>query len=147
MGWPSNSEAEERHTAKVDDISWIIANFVPFQETLNYWKQLPHILKYFRADEDPNARLPKNFLSGFLEVIVLFLLKAHSKLTSSPGTQLNACSFSHNFVHIPMQETAVRTPLFPLAVTPMCMPCFSLFPILCIKRFALLDKLVRYHVA
>ncbi|TVY44794.1 NADH-ubiquinone oxidoreductase 14.8 kDa subunit [Lachnellula occidentalis] len=38
-----------------------------FQETLNYWKQLPHILKYFRADEDPNARLPQNFMSGFLE--------------------------------------------------------------------------------
>ncbi|CAG8983434.1 hypothetical protein HYALB_00000603 [Hymenoscyphus albidus] len=38
-----------------------------FQETLNYWKQLPHILKYFRADEDPAARLPQNFISGFLE--------------------------------------------------------------------------------
>lgn len=37
------------------------------QETLNYWKQLPHILKYFRAEEDPTARLPKNFMSGFLE--------------------------------------------------------------------------------
>jgi len=38
-----------------------------YQETLNYWKQLPHILKYFRADEEPAARLPKNFMSGFLE--------------------------------------------------------------------------------
>jgi len=38
------------------------------QETLNYWKQLPHILKYFRAEEDPNARRPQNFMSGFLEV-------------------------------------------------------------------------------
>ncbi|KAI9797523.1 MAG: hypothetical protein M1833_005434 [Piccolia ochrophora] len=38
-----------------------------FQETLNYWKQLTHVLKYFRAEEDPNARLPKNFMSGFLE--------------------------------------------------------------------------------
>ncbi|KUJ11723.1 NADH-ubiquinone oxidoreductase 14.8 kDa subunit [Mollisia scopiformis] len=38
-----------------------------YQETLNYWKQLPHILKYFRADEDPNARRPQNFMSGFLE--------------------------------------------------------------------------------
>jgi len=37
------------------------------QETLNYWKQLPHILKYFRSDEDPNARLPKNFMTGFIE--------------------------------------------------------------------------------
>jgi len=38
-----------------------------YQETLNYWKQLPHILKYFRAEEDPNARRPQNFMSGFLE--------------------------------------------------------------------------------
>lgn len=38
------------------------------QETMNYWKQLPHILKYFRADEDPNAKRPKNFMAGFLEV-------------------------------------------------------------------------------
>ncbi|KAG4438538.1 hypothetical protein DL95DRAFT_382427 [Leptodontidium sp. 2 PMI_412] len=38
-----------------------------YQETLNYWKQLPHILKYFRAEEDPTARRPTNFMSGFLE--------------------------------------------------------------------------------
>ncbi|KAI9721367.1 MAG: hypothetical protein M1828_005227 [Chrysothrix sp. TS-e1954] len=38
-----------------------------FQETLNYWKQLNHVMKYFRAEEDPKARLPKNFISGFLE--------------------------------------------------------------------------------
>jgi NADH dehydrogenase (ubiquinone) 1 alpha subcomplex subunit 6 len=25
-------------------------------------------MKYFRAEEDPTARLPKNFISGFLEV-------------------------------------------------------------------------------
>jgi len=38
-----------------------------FQETLNYWKQLTHIMKYFRQEEEPRARLPKNFISGFLE--------------------------------------------------------------------------------
>ncbi|MCJ1247201.1 hypothetical protein MMC30_004415 [Trapelia coarctata] len=38
-----------------------------YQETLNYWKQLPHVLKYFRADEDPTAKLPQNFMQGFLE--------------------------------------------------------------------------------
>jgi hypothetical protein len=41
---------------------------IRLQETLNYWKQLPHILKYFRAEEDPNARRPQNFMTGFLEV-------------------------------------------------------------------------------
>ncbi|KAF2446095.1 NADH dehydrogenase, alpha subcomplex, subunit 6 [Karstenula rhodostoma CBS 690.94] len=38
-----------------------------FQETLNYWKQLSHVLKYFRAEEEPEARLPSNFINGFLE--------------------------------------------------------------------------------
>jgi NADH dehydrogenase (ubiquinone) 1 alpha subcomplex subunit 6 len=39
-----------------------------YQETLNFWKQLSHVLKYFRAEEDPKARLPANFIEGFLEV-------------------------------------------------------------------------------
>ncbi|KAJ9502114.1 hypothetical protein H2202_002178 [Exophiala xenobiotica] len=26
-----------------------------------------HVMKYWRAEEDENARLPKNFISGFLE--------------------------------------------------------------------------------
>ena len=38
------------------------------QETLNYWKQLTHVLKYFRSEEDPKSALPKNFIQGFLEV-------------------------------------------------------------------------------
>jgi NADH dehydrogenase (ubiquinone) 1 alpha subcomplex subunit 6 len=37
---------------------------------LNYWKQLPHVLKYFRAEEEPKARLPENFVQGFLEVYI-----------------------------------------------------------------------------
>lgn len=35
---------------------------------MNYWKQLNHVMKYFRAEEDPKMALPKNFISGFLEV-------------------------------------------------------------------------------
>ncbi|KAF2993993.1 hypothetical protein E8E13_001961 [Curvularia kusanoi] len=38
-----------------------------FQETMNYWKQLSHVLKYFRAEEEPKARLQANFINGFLE--------------------------------------------------------------------------------
>jgi hypothetical protein len=38
------------------------------QETLNYWKQLNHVLKYFGVEENPRARLPENFIGGFLEV-------------------------------------------------------------------------------
>lgn len=41
------------------------------QETLNYWKQLSHVMKYFKAEENPNARLPQNFMQGFLEVTTL----------------------------------------------------------------------------
>ncbi|KAK1822599.1 hypothetical protein LTR12_002946 [Friedmanniomyces endolithicus] len=37
------------------------------QETLNFWKQLTHVLKYFRMEEDPKAKLPKTFIQGFLE--------------------------------------------------------------------------------
>lgn len=44
---------------------------LPPQETLNYWKQLPHVLKYFREKENPTARLPENFMQGFLEVYLL----------------------------------------------------------------------------
>jgi len=38
-----------------------------YQEMMNFWKQLSHVMKYFRTENDPSARLPKNFLSGFLE--------------------------------------------------------------------------------
>lgn len=53
-----------------ESISWIhsLLNTDTVQETLNYWKQLAHLMKYFRPEEDPSARLPKNFMSGFLQV-------------------------------------------------------------------------------
>ncbi|EKG15829.1 Complex 1 LYR protein [Macrophomina phaseolina MS6] len=38
-----------------------------FQETLNYWKQLSHVLKYFKVEEEPKHKLPNNFITGFLE--------------------------------------------------------------------------------
>ncbi|TGO91399.1 hypothetical protein BPOR_0029g00220 [Botrytis porri] len=53
------------HIGTVDKL--LYESHAEFQETLNYWKQLPHILKYFRAEEDPTARLPQNFMTGFLE--------------------------------------------------------------------------------
>ncbi|KAF2841643.1 NADH dehydrogenase, alpha subcomplex, subunit 6 [Patellaria atrata CBS 101060] len=45
----------------------LMHSHMEFQETLNFWKQLTHVLKYFRAEEDPNARLPTSFMNGFLE--------------------------------------------------------------------------------
>jgi len=37
-----------------------------YQETLNFWKQLSQVMKYFRAEEDPSVKLPNNFMTGFL---------------------------------------------------------------------------------
>jgi hypothetical protein len=34
-------------------------------------------MKYFRKEEDPNARLPKNFIEGFLEVCICQSLIMH----------------------------------------------------------------------
>ena len=45
-----------------------------YQETLNFWKQLTHVLKYFRTEEDPESRLPKSFIEGFLQVHTLFAI-------------------------------------------------------------------------
>ncbi|GAB7322760.1 hypothetical protein MBLNU13_g05337t2 [Cladosporium sp. NU13] len=45
----------------------IYKSHAEFQETLNFWKQLSHVLKYFRAEEDPKATLPKSFIAGFLQ--------------------------------------------------------------------------------
>ena len=46
----------------------VVADEMVVQETLNYWKQLPHVLKYFRETENPTTKLPQNFMQGFLEV-------------------------------------------------------------------------------
>jgi len=57
-----------RYVAHLKTVDMLLfQSHAEYQETLNYWKQLSHVLKYFRAEEDPKARLPKNFISGFLE--------------------------------------------------------------------------------
>ncbi|KAI5310432.1 hypothetical protein KEM55_007186 [Ascosphaera atra] len=38
-----------------------------YQETLNFWKQISHVMKYFRSEEDEAANLPKTFMEGFLQ--------------------------------------------------------------------------------
>ena len=59
-----------------------------FQETLNYWKTLPHVMKYFRAEEDPAAKLPANFMQGFLEVSSLPGTARGAADADSAGPQL-----------------------------------------------------------
>ncbi|KAF2715371.1 NADH dehydrogenase, alpha subcomplex, subunit 6 [Pleomassaria siparia CBS 279.74] len=38
-----------------------------FQETMNFWKQVSQVMKYFHTEDDPTPKLPKNFINGFLE--------------------------------------------------------------------------------
>ena len=52
----------------VRSLDWFHLADGAVQETLNYWKQLSHVMKYFRAEEDPSTKLPNNFMTGFLEV-------------------------------------------------------------------------------
>ena len=78
-GWSALLEkGEELRAVALDGRRWLfgfgdgregimLMEFRP-QETLNYWKQLTHVLKYFRAEEDPKARLHKTFIQGFIEV-------------------------------------------------------------------------------
>lgn len=88
------------------------------QETLNYWKQLPHILKYFRAEEDPNARRPQNFMSGFLEVSFERIFSFCYELTQAPGPQLSAysCSVALYISHL----TSVEFCSFPSQYAVQC---------------------------
>lgn len=63
------------------------------QETLNFWKQLSHVLKYFRAEEDPKATLPKSFIAGFLQV--RSRPKAYFLLDSWVSSLSFLCSIRH----------------------------------------------------
>ncbi|KAK3044289.1 hypothetical protein LTS18_001691 [Coniosporium uncinatum] len=38
-----------------------------FQETMNFWKQEMHVMKYWQVEENPKQTLPHNFIGGFLE--------------------------------------------------------------------------------
>lgn len=40
-----------------------------FQETINYWKQQPHVLKFFQDEEAVKGRpKPSSFVEKFLQV-------------------------------------------------------------------------------
>jgi hypothetical protein len=81
------------HTAKAHH--WLTRNALA-QETLNFWKQLSHVLKYFRAEEDPKATLPKSFIAGFLQVRHVHNNKAYFLLDDSWISSLSfLCSIRH----------------------------------------------------
>jgi len=59
---------KHRYVKQLNAVDVLLAqSHMEFQETLNYWKQLSQVMKFFRDEEDANARLPKNFITGFLE--------------------------------------------------------------------------------
>ncbi|KAL7271682.1 hypothetical protein RUND412_005542 [Rhizina undulata] len=45
----------------------LVKSNAEFQETMNYWKQLSQLMKYFRSEEDPRTKVTKNFMTNFLE--------------------------------------------------------------------------------
>lgn len=59
-----------------------------FQETLNYWKQLSHVLKYFQTDEDVKSKLPKTFMQGFIEVSRIRVIARIRLLIVVSGSEL-----------------------------------------------------------
>ncbi|KAF2669174.1 NADH-ubiquinone oxidoreductase 14.8 kDa subunit [Microthyrium microscopicum] len=57
-----------RYVAQLPTVDVLLSKSdMEFQETMNYWKQVNHVLKYFAAEENPNTKLPHNFIGGFLE--------------------------------------------------------------------------------
>lgn len=77
-----------------------------YQEMMNYWKQLPHVMKwvvlggrerehgltvlvrYFRAQEDEKATIPNTFMAGFLEVRVVSVAWGGLLMEDESGPQL-----------------------------------------------------------
>ena len=66
---PSNEDMQRRQLMLSCEVLFVsILTRAWWQETLNFWKQIPHVMKFFRDEENPDARLPANFMQGFLEV-------------------------------------------------------------------------------
>lgn len=49
--------------------------------------------RYFRSDEEPKARVPKNFMQGFLEVssVLNICIGRQAQADTSAGPELNVC--------------------------------------------------------
>ncbi len=41
--------------------------YAEYHETMNFFKQVTHIMKYFRIEEEPRVQLPTSFVGRFLE--------------------------------------------------------------------------------
>ena len=87
---PSSEEMQRRQlglSCEVPFVSKLIKAW--WQETLNFWKQIPHVMKFFREEENPDARLPADFMQGFLEVRTTNIHLPKLRMANSPlGAQL-----------------------------------------------------------
>ncbi|RPA87171.1 NADH-ubiquinone oxidoreductase 14.8 kDa subunit [Ascobolus immersus RN42] len=58
----------QRHVQQLPVVDVLLQKgHAEYQETVNYWKQLPHVMKFFRAEEDPRARVSGAFMENFLQ--------------------------------------------------------------------------------
>jgi len=111
------------------------------QETLNYWKQLSHVMKYFRPEEDPNARLPSNFISGFLEVSPQSLKNPSTSLTIARAGINVFVGAASIIVHSPLRA---RAPEMHQSILHKVMPLSSVSGFKCVPC---LDELLFDHLA
>ena len=60
-----------RYVKQLPVVDMLIAKSnMEYQETMNYWKQIAQLMKYFRSEEDPRTQVSKDFMTNFLEVRV-----------------------------------------------------------------------------
>ena len=86
----SNEEMQRRQLGFSCELSFVSKLIRAWwQETLNFWKQIPHVMKFFREEENLDARLPANFMQGFLEVGTTNIHLPKLRVADSPlGAQL-----------------------------------------------------------
>ena len=97
------------------------------QETLNYWKQLPHVMKYFRSEEDPSTKLPNNFVQGFLEASPHVLLHGRRLIKNRVGIELVKAAEIQVDVYIAsVIEIMISLALWYISEPPRT-PCIALY--------------------
>lgn len=124
-------------------LCWLILRL---QETLNYWKQLSHVLKYFKVEEEPKSKLPNNFITGFLEVSInelAKLLPVYARTIPEHGHEV--LNFYHRvatrfpFTSSKLYKCKYQDFSFPFRCSPCRSTCVAMPPF-APKRRAMLSK-------
>ena len=80
----SDEEMQRRQLVLACAVPFVSMLIEAWQETLNFWKQINHVMKFFREEETPDARLPANFMQGFLEVGTTNIHLTELRVADSP---------------------------------------------------------------